>query len=111
MSVLCFNNAVEEMQMGIPSLGFRSLKELADEGHELSQLYVGSAYLLGHISISKTKKFKVKKDMEKAINYLYKSAKQGNKDALHNLKEIRKNTLLDDYATQDRTEIPKERVV
>jgi 2-oxo-4-hydroxy-4-carboxy--5-ureidoimidazoline (OHCU) decarboxylase len=30
------------------------------------------------------------------------SAKQGNKDALHNLKEIRKDTPLDDYVTQQR---------
>jgi len=103
MSILCFNNAVEEMQMGIPSLGFNSLKKLADEGHELSQLYVGCAYLLGHIPISETNptlKFKVSKNMQKAINYLYKSAKQGNKDALHNLKELRKNTSLDDYITR-----------
>ena len=99
MSTLCFNNAVEELQMGIPSLGFRLLKELADEGHELSQLYVGCAHLLGHISISETKKFGVSKDLQSAINYLLKSAKQGNKDALHNLKELRKNTPLDDYKT------------
>ena len=40
--------------------------------------------------------------MKKAIKYLYESAKQGNKDALHNLKEIRKDTPLDDYVTQQR---------
>ena len=40
--------------------------------------------------------------MKKAIKYLYESAKQGNEDALHNLKEIRKDTPLDDYVTQQR---------
>jgi TPR repeat protein len=111
MSLLCFNQAVDELQSGSPSTGFRLLRELADEGYEPSQLYVGCAYLLGHIQLSKTKKFKVKKDMKKAITYLYNCAKQGNQDALHNLKELRKNVALDDYVSQARAEIPTERIV
>ena len=54
------------------------------------------------MSISEDEKYYVKKNMKKAIKYLYESAKQGNKDALHNLKEIRKDTPLDDYVTQQR---------
>ena len=106
MSLLCFNQAVEELQSGSPSLGFRLLRELADEGYETAQLHVGCGYLLGHIG-----SYNVKKDMKKAITYLYKCAKQGNQDALHNLKELRKNVSLDDYVTQARTEIPTERIL
>ena len=102
MSILCFNNAIEEIEVGIPSLGFRMLQELADEGYEQAQLHVGCAYLLGHMNHSKGK-HKVQKSMKCAIKYLYCAAKQGNRDALHNLKEIRKNTPLDDYVTQERT--------
>ena len=102
MSMLCFNNAVEEMEKGIPQLGFKLIKTLADEGYEVAQLHMGCAYLLGHIR-HKGGKFVVKKNMKKAIKYLYESAKQGNKDALHNLKEIRKNTPLDDYVTERRS--------
>ena len=97
-----FNVAFNKFVDGEEENGFNLMEDLAIKGHEVSQLYIGCAYLLGHMSISEDEKYYVKKNKKKAIKYLYESAKQGNKDALHNLKEIRKDTPLDDYVTQQR---------
>ena len=68
-------------------------------------VFFGCAYLFGWISLGQNKKvYPVDKDMKMAIKYLYKAAKQGDENALENLREIRKNTVFDDI----RTEAPPE---
>ena len=88
-----FNVAVREIKDGELKEGFSTLVELADEGHEISQLQVGSAYLLGHINET----YYVKRDVKKAKKYLNKSAKQGNKYAKMNLKSMKEDLPISDY--------------
>jgi len=96
MSILCFNGAIEEIESGSGTLGFKVLKQLADEGYEQAELHVGCAYLLGALH-HRNGIFKVRKNMKLAVKYLQQCAEKGNKDALHNLKEMEKNGDLTDY--------------
>ena len=96
MSILCFNGAIEEIESGSETLGFKILKQLADEGYEQAELHVGCAYLLGALH-HRNGIFKVRKNMKLAVKYLQQCAEKGNRDALHNLKEMEKNGDLTDY--------------
>ena len=101
MSILCFNGAIEEIESGSSTLGFKILKQLADEGYEQAELHVGCAYLLGVLH-HRRGKFKVRKNTKLAVKYLKQCAEKGNQHALHNLKELEKNVDLSDYNVVDK---------
>ena len=100
-----FNCAIDDIKKGKLQQGWNTLILLADGGCMVAQKHVGCAYLFGWISLGQNKKvYPVDKDMKMAIKYLSKAAKQGDENAIENLKEIRKNTVFDDI----RTEAPPE---
>lgn len=101
MSILCFNNAIEEIESGSSTLGFKILKQLADEGYEQAELHVGCAYLLGALH-HRRGKFKVKKNIKLAVKYLKRCAEKGNPHALQNLQELGDNVDLGDYKIVDK---------
>ena len=97
-----FNCAFEAFEKRQIQQGWDTLVLLANGGSMIAQLHVGCAYLFGWITLKDGEKINpVDKDMKMAIKYLYKAAKQGDKGALENLKEIRKNTPFDDIKTYD----------